>query len=130
MTIFIKEPIAPSELNALLATNNWAVADEEKLVQALELSWSWLSARDDQGKLIGFVQVLSDGIRHAYILRLIVSPDMRGKGVGSALMERVLAILRENNLLPTLVATPGKASFYEKFGFKPESKGMKALCIR
>ena len=130
MKIEMNEEIDVNELNDLLETNKWRIQDTSKLEKALVLSWCWLTARNERSQLIGFVQVLSDGIRHAYILRLIVHPDYQRKGVGTELMNRLMELLKENNLLPTLVAAPGKDKFYEKFGFKQECKEMKAMCIR
>ena len=130
MTININENIDTNELNDLLETNRWRIPDTAKLEKALELSWCWLTARNEKSQLVGFVQVLSDGIRHAYILRLIVHPEYQKQGIGTKLMNTLMGILKENNILPTLVATPGNDRFYEKFGFKPEYKNMKAMCIR
>lgn len=118
------------ELNTLLATNHWEVEPAEKLGDALKRSWGWIGARDGAGNLIGFVQVLSDGLRHAYILKMIVHPDWRRQGVGSRIMTELMALLGEHGLVPTLVATPGKAGFYAKFGFATECKGLTAMCIR
>lgn len=130
MKIEMNEEIDTNELNDLLETNKWRIQDTSKLEKALALSWCWLTARNERSQLIGFVQVLSDGIRHAYILRLIVHPDYQRKGIGTELMNRLMEVFKENNLLPTLVAAPGKDKFYEKFGFKQECKEMKAMCIR
>ena len=128
--IEMNEEIDANEINDLLETNKWRIQDTSKLEKALALSWCWLTARNERSQLIGFVQVLSNGIRHAYILRLIVHPDYQRIGVGTELMNRLMELLKENNLLPTLVAAPGKDKFYEKFGFKQECKEMKAMCIR
>jgi ribosomal protein S18 acetylase RimI-like enzyme len=130
MKIQMNEKLDANELNDLLETNKWRIQDPEKLEKALNLSWCWLTARNEKSQLVGFVQVLSDGIRHAYILRLIVHPEYQRQGIGTELMNKLMEILKENNLLPTLVATPGKDKFYEKFGFKQEYKNMKAMCIR
>lgn len=130
MTILRDEALTASELNELLATNHWNIPDEAKLQRAIDTSWCRLTARDEAGTLVGFVQVLSDGIRHAYILRLIVHPDCRKRGVGTRIMTELMRIIRESNLLPSLVATPGNAEFYERFGFASEMKNMRAMCIR
>jgi len=122
--------VTTTELNELLATNNWQVSDTAKLESALAGSWAHLIARDSTGKLIGFVHVLSDGIFHAYVLRMIVHPDFRRNGVGSAIMTELMRVLSEANLRPTLAATPGNEKFYERFGFKRESRGIVAMCIR
>jgi len=118
------------ELNELLETNHWNVSDLGKLESALNNSWCHIIARDTGGKLIGFVHVLSDGIFHAYVLRMIVHPDFRKNGVGSAIMTLLMKVLKDSKLKPTLAATPGNEKFYEKFGFKRESRGIVAMCIR
>lgn len=129
MKYIFKDQLKLQELNNLLETNKWNMP-QEKLEETIRLSWGWIGARNDENKLIGFVQVLSDGYRHAYIMRLIVDPAYRCKGVGSKIMEELMKVLRTNRLLPTLVSTPGNDLFYKKFGFEEESNGYKAMCIR
>ncbi len=118
------------ELNELLKTNHWEVSPVEKLESAITRSWCCLTARDAGGRLIGFVHVISDGILHAYIMRLIVHPDFRHQGIGSRIMTALMEILQENDLKPTLVATPGNVKFYEKFGFRTNINGLTAMCLR
>lgn len=122
--------ISPSELNSLLITNNWEIDCIDKLDKMLSNSWCYLTARNSDHRLIGFVQTISDDIFHAYILRLIVHPDFRGKGLGTTIFQELMTILGQHNLKPTLVATPGNKSFYEKFGFKQEINGLTAMCMR
>ncbi|MFT8710118.1 MAG: GNAT family N-acetyltransferase [Sporolactobacillus sp.] len=117
------------ELNELLATNYWDVHPIEKLEQGIQSSWGTICARNGE-QLIGYARILSDGIRHAYICNVIVHPDYRKQGIGTALMKEALRLLRENNLYPTLVASPGKKNYYEKLGFEAESNGYTAMCIR
>jgi ribosomal protein S18 acetylase RimI-like enzyme len=119
-----------SELNNLLATMKWDVKPIEKLEKARSLTWGWIIARDEKDQLIGFVRILSDGIYHAYILHMIVHPDYQGRGIGKAIMKELMRMLGEQRLVPTLVAAPGKAKFYKKFGFEIESNGCTAMCIR
>lgn len=74
--------------------------------------------------------MISDNIIHAYIFRMIVHPDYRKQGIGTAIMEELMKMLKEHKLRPTLVATPGNSKFYEKFGFISDPKGYTAMCIR
>jgi len=130
MTIERDGFVSSRELNELFQTNNWQVADTEKLEKSINNSWGHITARNEGGALIGFVQVLSDGIMHAYILRMIVHPDYRKRGIGTQIMTELMKILNENGLKPALVATAGNDTFYGKFGFRSECKGLKAMCIR
>jgi ribosomal protein S18 acetylase RimI-like enzyme len=121
---------AVAELNELFSTNHWEVTDTALLENSVRNSWYWLTARTEADKLIGFVQAISDGIRHVYILKLIVHPDYRHNGVATRIMKTLMKTITDRKMLPTLVATPGNASFYEQFGFRTESKGLIAMCIR
>jgi len=110
------------ELNNLLSTIGWGVSSNDKLEKSLNLSWGWITARDEsKGKLVGFVQILSDGIKHAYILRLLVDPDYQGQGIGTRIVEDLMELLKENKFNPILITKPTEESFYNKFGFARET---------
>lgn len=115
------------ELNELLQTIGWGINPIERLNKAIELSWGWITARNEEGKLVGFVQVLSDGIKHAYILRLLVHKDYQGQGIGTKIVEDLLAFLKENKLNPILITKPGEEAFYNKFGLARENNGFISL---
>ncbi|MDP2824933.1 MAG: GNAT family N-acetyltransferase [Sulfuritalea sp.] len=74
-------------------------------------------ARDADGGAIGTGRLLADG----YIGRMAVLADWRGKGVGRALLERLLeeAVLQEMRHL-ALHAQTQAAGFYRRFGFVEE----------
>ena len=71
-------------------------------------------ARDSQGEVIGTGRLLPDG----HIGRLAVRADWRGKNVGRALMERLIAEAMKRGLRPLLLHAQMQAlGFYEKLGF-------------
>lgn len=123
MKIERNEKIDLVELNELLSTMGWGIKDLDKLESSLKLSWAWITARDDNGRLIGFVQILSDGIKHAYILKLLVHKEYQGQGIGSKIVENMMELLNENKLNPVLITKPSEESFYNKFGFDRDSNG-------
>lgn len=116
-----------NELNNLLSTIGWGVSPIEKLENSLKLTWVWITARDESNKLVGFVQILSDGIKHAYILRLLVHKDYQGQGIGTRIVENLMELLKENKLNPVLITKPAEESFYNKFGFARENNGFISL---
>jgi GNAT superfamily N-acetyltransferase len=63
-------------------------ADEEwdwrSLVEAHSLGW--VVARDDAGELVGFVNVLWDGLVHAWIQDVMVAAASGRRGVGTQLV--------------------------------------------
>ena len=127
LKIKVNDTMDVNELNDLLKTIGWGVSSSSKLEESLKLSWGWITARDELDRLIGFVQILSDGIKHAYILRLIVHKDFQGNGVGTKIMEKLMEVLEENNLSPILLTKPSEESFYSKFGLSRSNKGFISL---
>jgi len=49
-------------------------------------SLGWVVARDDDGALVGFVNVISDGLVHAWIQDVMVAARARRRGVGTQLV--------------------------------------------
>jgi len=78
------------ELNALHAE-----AFETQVYSAEEWNWielldrhslGWVVARDG-GKLVGFVNVLWDGLVHAWLQDTMVASDVRHRGVGTEVVK-------------------------------------------
>src|SRR5215210_9515908 len=58
-------------------------------------SYAVLLARDDAtGAVVGFITAISDGVSCAYIPHLEVLLAYQGRGIGTVLLERLLARLR------------------------------------
>ncbi len=70
------------------------------------------------GRVIGTVATLRYG-PFAWISMVLVDPDARGKGVGSTLLERGLALIPAD-VAPRLDATPAGEPLYRKLGFADE----------
>lgn len=73
----------------------------------------------DGEQLVGYVAVVSNGVTDAYIQDVMVHPDWQHQGVGTQLMERVLARLRAEGAYMVSVIYGGAelAPYYEGFGF-------------
>jgi GNAT superfamily N-acetyltransferase len=106
----------------LFDTTGWfrnAPLDIEALDQALAQSWTTLSAYDGE-LLVGFGRVISDGVLHALIVDLIVLPSYQGQGIGSRILEQLVARCRDAGIRTIqLFAAHGKAGFYERHSFVP-----------
>lgn len=86
--------------------------------QILARSAAIVVARIAGGKVVGFITAISDGISCAYIPHLEVLPDYQGRGIGTALIQQMLAKLRHLYMLD-LVCDPELQSFYERLGMRP-----------
>ena len=72
----------------------------------------------DGDKIIGYIDSVSNGVTDAYIQDLMVKPDYQGKGVGTELMNRMIAVLKERHIYMISVVYEEKLkSFYSRFGF-------------
>jgi len=75
-----------------------------------------------ENRVIGYIfarQILSD----CHILNLAVHPRMRKRGIGTSLVEEVLAELKEQRCtflyLEVRASNMEARKFYERFGFRP-----------
>ncbi len=74
----------------------------------------------EEGKLIGYIDSVSNGVTDAYIQDLMVCPDHQGKGIGTALMDQMIGYLKEKRIyMISVVYEESLQPFYERFGFYP-----------
>ena len=72
--------------------------------------------------LVGAARATSDGVFYASVFDVVIAPDHQGNGAGRMIMERLLERLPFERIFLTTVF--GKESFYEKFDFLEQTKGM------
>nr|WP_026293757.1 GNAT family N-acetyltransferase [Saccharibacillus kuerlensis] len=95
----------------------------ETFLRILQGSAYVVLAQDEEtGKIIGFVNALSDGVLSAYIPLLEVVPSYKGRGIGRELAQRMLEQLG-NYYMVDLMCDPELESFYARQGMRP-SNGM------
>ena len=77
-----------------------------------------LAIVEETGQVVGFVTALTDGVLSGFIPLLEVLPAYQGRGIGQALMTRILDRLGQ---LPNvdLLCDPEVVPFYKRFGMKP-----------
>ncbi|WP_298666007.1 GNAT family N-acetyltransferase [uncultured Methanofollis sp.] len=72
----------------------------------------------DGDRTVGMGRAISDGCSDAYLQDIVVLPEYRRRGIGDAIVERLVSFCRERGITWIgLVAQPGTAPFYEKHGF-------------
>jgi len=70
------------------------------------------------GRTVGMGRAISDGVSDAYIQDLVVLPEFRRRGVGKALLMRLVEVCRARGISwIALVAEPGTSDFYRESGF-------------
>ena len=72
----------------------------------------------DNNELIGFLDVVSNGVTDSYIQDVIVYPEYQGHGIGTRMMEMAIKKLKEDKVYAISVLFDEKLiDFYKKFGF-------------
>ena len=114
------EPPAPDDYTDLFETTGWNAryqASPTELAQALSQSWHVVSAYEGES-LVGIGRAVSDGVLYAMIYDMIVRPSHQGRGIGTAILQRLVARCRQTGLRDIqLFSAQGKAEFYRKRGF-------------
>lgn len=107
------------ELEDLFLSVEWSSGHfPDKLVVAMQKTGSVFSAWDN-GKLVGLISSMDDGIINAYVHYLLVRPEYQSRGIGKQLIE----MMREHYssyLRIILIAYDKGVKFYENCGFKKE----------
>ncbi len=89
--------------------------DGKTLYRALKGSHCYITARDEHGLLVGFINAVSDGVFAAYIPLLEVLPDHQGRGIGTELARHLLARLSGVKIVD-LMCDPELEGFYRRLG--------------
>lgn len=81
---------------------------------------------DDE--VIGMGRLVGDGVMYWYLQEIVVLPQYQGKGIGTAIVKKLLDYIEEHTdagdfTSVGLTAAEGKEGFYERFGFS-RSRGM------
>lgn len=127
-----REPFTNTEIHALHAE-----AFETRLFDASEWDWvaqtdryslGWVVARD-QGRFVGFVNVLWDGLVHAFIEDVMVDGDRRNRGIGVGLVHGAKrgAIAAGCEFLHVGFDADLSAFYIDACGFVPTSGGLMEL---
>lgn len=93
------------------------------LQNALEHSLFILTARDEKGRLIGFLRAVGDGYSIVYIQDIIVLPEYQRQGIGTQLLHQTKEHF--NKVYQIILTTDSELktiAFYEANGFTALSK--------
>ena len=71
------------------------------------------------GEQLGYARVITDGVTFAWLCDAFVASEARGRGVGVALIDGVVAALEPMGLRRAMLRTLDAHGLYAKFGFGP-----------
>ncbi len=122
MTYEYNKPVPAEALCGLRAAVGWNRMEKEYGDPRMR-SYYHIAAYDG-GVLAGYADCVSNGVTDAYIQDLMVRPDHQGMGIGTALMERMIAHLKEDGIyMISVIFDEELKPFYEKFGFNTMLSG-------
>ena len=107
------------EYNRLRQAVGWGTYQESVIWYALPQSLYCVCAFVDE-RLVGMARLIGDAGLVYYIQDVIVIPGYQRCGIGSQLMDHVMAYIRDHagdHTIIGLMSAQGKESFYEKYGF-------------
>lgn len=95
----------------------WAAGRTIQEVQTtIDASFCFGIYRD--GKQIGFARVITDYVVFAYLMDVFITPEHRGKGYSSILIQTMMDEPQLQQVKIWRLATSDAHFLYEKFGFK------------
>lgn len=110
------QAVASADINDLRAAVGWD-HDNGSYDEILERTYTHYTVRAE-GKLVGFVNILSDGIGDAFLVDLMVHPDLQGQGIGRAIVAQAVEDLTADGVQCIQVTfNPEMEGFYSKLGF-------------
>ena len=122
-------PVAPGDygpVRQFLSEVGWGhrVGDAEKFRKMMENTGRAVVAFEG-GRVVGFARALCDEVSNGYISMVAVAADVRGRGVGSELVRRLVG--DDRGVTWVLRAGRGSGGFWEKMGFKPSEVAMERV---
>lgn len=107
-----------SEVERLLKATYWADRrPSEQIERSMRHSACFGVRVDGEARLVGFARVISDDATTYYLCDVVIDPDYRGRGLGTALVAHIVS-LPEYASLRGLLITRDAHALYRKFGFE------------
>src|SRR5688500_19020010 len=109
MILLDEIPPTPDELIGLYTATGWGVREEydrETMADVIERS-RFVTARvadEEEMRVVGFARILTDDVLTTWVAEIIVDPAYQRRGLGRALMERVIDRYGETAIYAEAVA--------------------------
>lgn len=128
----VEETPAVEEYRALRVAAGLSPKTAEAAARGLPNSLFAVCARQGD-RLIGMGRVVGDGGCNFEIVDIAVHPDLQRQGVGSAIMEALMAYLHAHappSAYVSLIADEGAPALYRRFGFEPTAPASVGMALR
>jgi GNAT superfamily N-acetyltransferase len=130
---FVHRLPSAEEHHALVDAVGWSsFTNPEAAATSLERSLFSVVA-ELEGACVGMSRVIGDGQQFFYVMDVVVRPEHQGRGIGTGLMNEVVAYIQRiapAKALVGLFTTPNREGFYERFGFRGPETGLYGMCAK
>lgn len=121
MMVFDENNLTVEQYLHLRQLVRWKPLPVEQAQRALDNSLYVLAAYHD-GELVGMGRLVGDGAVICYIQDLIVVPNIQTHGIGSMIIERLIAYAESigipgTTMMLDLMCAKSREKFYQKHGF-------------
>jgi GNAT superfamily N-acetyltransferase len=121
----------PAEHQDLIAAVGWTnFTNPEAGAASLSQSLFCVVA-EFEGTAVGMSRVIGDGQQFFYIMDVAVHPDHQGRGIGTAMMNEIVAFIHRTaprKALIGLFTGANRGTFYERFGFRGSETSLYGMC--
>ena len=114
-----KKNLRINDIHKMLSKVFWSPnITENEILKGITNSALVVGAYNERGKQIGFLRVVSDKVRFAYILDVVVHEDYRRQGIGQKMVKFTLSHPELKDVYQWLLVTMDAHGVYEKCGFE------------
>jgi len=128
---FDKARQRPADIRQLLLKFYWCPdVTEIEIRKGIENSALVAGAFNETGEQVGFMRVVSDKIRFAYLLDVVVREDYRRQGIATRMVTSSMAHPALKDVYQWALRTRDAGEVYRKIGFGPLDMPEKWMEIR
>jgi ribosomal protein S18 acetylase RimI-like enzyme len=115
---------------AMLHASHWGGGMSRRSLERAIANSVCLGVYDAEGRQLAFARAVTDLATYAYLTDVIVAEDARGRGLGSWMMEIMLAHPDLQGFRRIALWTRSAKGLYERFGFSTEMPASTYMEIR
>jgi len=114
-----REKLRVRNIHEMLSKVYWSPSiTKNEILKGINNSALIVGAYAENGKQIGFLRVVSDKVRFAYLLDVVVNEDYRRQGIGQSMVKFALAHPELKDVYQWLLVTRDAHDVYGKCGFE------------
>ena len=125
-----KEKLCIDDVQKMLSKMVWSPGiTKNEILKGIDNSALIVGAYIENGTQIGFLRVVSDKTRFAYLMDVVVNENCRGQGIGQKMVNFALSHPELKDVYQWFLMTADAHGVYEKCGFEPVKNPERLMSI-